>query len=107
MALDLGRTTRQLLSVLNDVALVSHTHAHRLNDTRERGLNISTTAAGLNDQEPCELELGCSAVMSESHQTRLRRNATTRHWSRTPAARVPPRRCTNWSRPGDRPARSR
>ena len=43
--LDLGRTTRQLLSALNDVALVSHTHAQRLNDTRERGLNISTDAA--------------------------------------------------------------
>ena len=49
MVLDLGRTTRPLLSVLNDAALVSHTHAQRLNGTRERGLNISTTdAAGLN-----------------------------------------------------------
>ena len=101
--LDLGRATRQLLSVLNDVALFSHTHAQRLNDTRERGLNISTTdAAGLNDQEPCGLELGCPAGMSESHQTRLRRNATIRHWSRTPAALVPERRCTTPARPAVR-----
>ena len=54
MALDLGRATRSLLSVLNDVALASHTHAQRLSDTLERGRNISTTdAAGLGDQEPC------------------------------------------------------
>ena len=104
MALDLGRASRQLLSVLNDVALVNHTHAQRLNNTRERGLNIFTTdAAGLDDQEPCGLELGYPAVISESHQTRLRRNATIRHWSRRPAARVPERRCTTPAHPTTRP----
>ena len=43
MALDL--TTRQLLSALYDVALASRTHAQRLNDTLERGLNRSADAA--------------------------------------------------------------
>ena len=103
MALDLGRATRSLLSVLNDVALVSHTHAQRLSDTLERGLNISTTDdAGLGDQEPCELELGYPAVMFESHQTRLRRNATVHRRLRTPAARAPGRRCTTPARPAVR-----
>ena len=45
MALDLGLTTRQLLSALYDVALASRTHAQRLNDTLERGLNRSADAA--------------------------------------------------------------
>ena len=45
MALDLGLTTRQLLSALDDVALASRTHAQRLNDTLERGLNRSADAA--------------------------------------------------------------
>ena len=45
MALDLGLTTRQLLSALDDVALASQTRAQRLADTLERGLNISADAA--------------------------------------------------------------
>ena len=45
MALDLGLTTRQLLSALDDVALASRTHAQRLNDTLARGLNRSADAA--------------------------------------------------------------
>ena len=45
MALDLGLTTRQLLSALYDVALASRTHAQRLNDTLARGLNRSADAA--------------------------------------------------------------
>ena len=45
MALDLGLTTRQLLSALDDVALASRTHAQRLNDTLERRLNRSADAA--------------------------------------------------------------
>ena len=43
MALDLGLTTRQLLSALYDVALASRTQ--RLNDTLARGLNRSADAA--------------------------------------------------------------
>ena len=43
MALDLGLTTRQLLSALDDVALASRTQ--RLNDTLARGLNRSADAA--------------------------------------------------------------
>ena len=42
---DLGLTTRQLLSALDDVALASHTRAQRLADTLERGLSISADAA--------------------------------------------------------------
>ena len=50
MALDLGLTTRQLLSTLDDVALASRSHAQRLNYTLERGLNLSAdAAAGLNN----------------------------------------------------------
>ena len=45
MALDLGLTTRQLLSALNDVAPASRSHAQRLNYTLERGLNLSADAA--------------------------------------------------------------
>ena len=45
MALDLGLTTRQLLSALDDVALASRTRAQRLADTLERGLSISADAA--------------------------------------------------------------
>ena len=45
MALDLGLTTRQLLSALYDVALASRTHAQRLNDTLERRLGIPAGAA--------------------------------------------------------------
>ena len=45
MALDLGLTTRQLLSALDDVALASRSHAQRLNYTLERGLNLSADAA--------------------------------------------------------------
>ena len=42
---DLGLTTRQLLSALDDVALASRTRAQRLADTLERGLSISADAA--------------------------------------------------------------
>ena len=45
MALDLGLSTRHLLSALYDVALASRTHAQRLNDTLARGLNRSADAA--------------------------------------------------------------
>ena len=45
MALDLGLTTRQLLSALDDVALASRSHAQRPNYTLERGLNLSADAA--------------------------------------------------------------
>ena len=45
MALDLGLTTHQLLSALDDVALASQTRAQRLNHTLERGLNIPADAA--------------------------------------------------------------
>ena len=45
MALDLGLTTRLLLSALDDVALASRTRAQRLADTLERGLSISADAA--------------------------------------------------------------
>ena len=45
MALDLGLTTRQLLSALYDVALASRTHAQRLNDTLARRLGIPAGAA--------------------------------------------------------------
>ena len=44
-------TTRQLLSARDDVALASHSHAQQLNETPERGLNISADAAARRTAE--------------------------------------------------------